>query len=211
MSYYNPEIHHRRSIRLNGYDYSKKGLYFITCCCQNREHFFGEIVDGEMILNDAGKMIEREWLSLTDRFIHIYLHEFVIMPNHFHGIMEVVGATLVVAQDPQEIQTLDSLRIIERGQPQGIAPTDTQTDTSTDTPTIDPTKAPTIGDIISAFKSITTVRYIEGVKTYNWQRFNKKLWQRNYYEHIIRDEIALNNIANYIIENPKRWNDDRFR
>ncbi|MFC6190489.1 hypothetical protein ACFP1I_02715 [Dyadobacter subterraneus] len=176
-----------------------------------------------MILNEAGKMIEKEWLSLSDRFIDIRLHEFIMMPNHFHGIVEIVGATLVVAQDPEELRALDSLRIIERGQPQGIAPTDTPTDTPTDCPTDTPTdiptnastiiltKAPTIGDIISAFKSITTVKYIQAVKTSNWKKFNKKLWQRNYYEHIIRNEISLNNIANYIIENPKRWQEDRFR
>nr|WP_310588094.1 transposase [Dyadobacter frigoris] len=97
MGYYDPEIHHRRSIRLHCYDYSKEGLYFLTCCCQYREYFFGEIISGEMILNDAGKMIEEEWLNLPDRFGNIRLHEFVIMPNHFHAVLEIVGATLVVA------------------------------------------------------------------------------------------------------------------
>lgn len=192
MSYYDPRIHHRRSIRLEGYDYSQEGLYFTTCCCQDREHFFGEIIDEEMILNDAGRVIEVEWMKLPDRFENIRLHEFIIMPNHFHGILELVGATLVVAQDPEE---KDIFQLVETGQPQGIAPT----------------KVPTVGDIISAFKSITTVKYIEGVKTYDWAKFNKKLWQRNYYEHIIRNEFSFNNIANYIIENPKRWNEDRFR
>lgn len=207
MSYYDSEIHHRRSIRLEGYDYSKEGLYFLTCCCQYREHFFGEIVEEEMILNDAGRMIAQEWLNLVDRFGNIHLHEFVIMPNHFHGIIEIVRATLVVAQAPEERQAQDNFRIMERGQPQGIAPTDG----AAGDPEIAPAKQPTIGDIISAFKSITTVKYIQGIKTSNWQKFNKKLWQRNYYEHIIRNEISLNNIANYIIQNPKKWNDDRFR
>lgn len=85
MSYYDPKIHHRRSIRLEGYDYSMEGLYFLTCCCQYREHFFGEIISEEMILNDAGRMIEQEWLSLVDRFVHIRLYEFVIMRIIFMG------------------------------------------------------------------------------------------------------------------------------
>ncbi len=160
-----------------------------------------------MILNDAGRMIEQEWLSIPDRFVNIRLYEFVIMPNHFHAILEIVGATLVVAQDPEERQTLDNSQIMERGQPQGIAPTNGRTNG----PMNCPSNSPTIGDIISAFKSITTVRYIQGIKASNWQRFDKKLWQRDYYEHIIRNETALNNIANYIIENPKKWNEDRFR
>ena len=107
---YNPLIHNRQSIRLKGYDYSKEGLYFITTCCQERAHLFGEIISDEMILNDAGKMVEAEWLALPNRYKNIKLHEFIVMPNHFHSILEITeGATLVVA--PIE------------GQPQRIAPT----------------------------------------------------------------------------------------
>src|SRR5215210_2961095 len=96
---YNPEIHKRRSIRLKGYDYSQEGLYFITICVQNRKCLFGKIENDEMILNDAGQMVQTEWEKLTERFNNIELHEFVVMPNHFHGILEIVhnvGATLVV-------------------------------------------------------------------------------------------------------------------
>jgi REP element-mobilizing transposase RayT len=98
---YNPEIHKRKSIRLKGYDYSQEGLYFITLCCQNRECLFGQIHNGSMILNDAGKMIENEWLNLENRFPNIELHEFIVMPNHFHGILKIVGAALVAAQSTQ--------------------------------------------------------------------------------------------------------------
>ncbi|HBH82298.1 MAG TPA: hypothetical protein DDY34_00605, partial [Bacteroidales bacterium] len=100
MNNYNPNIHHRKSIRLKGYDYSRAGLYFITICVKDRECLFGEIVDGKMILNDAGKLVENEWLNIIVRFPNVQLHQHIVMPNHFHTIMEItVGATLVVAHD----------------------------------------------------------------------------------------------------------------
>ena len=184
---YNPEIHKRKSIRLKGYDYSQAGLYFITICCQNRICRFGEIENDEMILNDAGKMIETEWMNLKNRFPNIELNEFVVMPNHFHGILEIVGATLLDTTIPAENN------LTETGQPQGIAPT---------------TK--TVGDMMDAFKSITTVEYIRGVKNSGWKPFDGKLWQRNYYEHIIRNEQSYHNISNYIINNPAKWQEDKF-
>ncbi|WP_240510856.1 transposase [Algoriphagus antarcticus] len=175
----------RRSIRLKGYDYSQAGLYFITICCQDRICLFGDVVKGEIVLNEAGKMVETEWLNLPDRFKNIELHESVIMPNHFHGILKIVGVTLVVARNVGIAEN-------QIGQPQGIAPTKT------------------IGDMMDAYKSITTVNYIRGVKTLNWQPFNGKLWQRNYWEHIIRNEQSYQRISEYIINNPKEWSDDKF-
>jgi hypothetical protein len=145
---YNPNIHQRKSIRLKGYDYAQAGLYFITICLQDRLCLFRNVVDGEMALNDAGRMVENEWLKLPQRFSNIELHEFVVMPNHFHSIIEIVGATLVVAQN----ETWQP----DMGQPQGIAPT----------------KPKTIGDMAGAFQSIVTVQYIRGVKQFNWQPFN---------------------------------------
>lgn len=183
---YNPNIHHRKSIRLKGYDYSQAGLYFITICVHNRECLFGEIIDGKMILNDTGKMADNEWVKIPERFTNVQLHEYVVMPNHFHAIMEIVGATLVVAPNDT---------VNEKGQPQGIAPI---------------VKPKTVGDMVGAFQSIVTVEYIRGVKQLGWQSFNGKLWQRNYWEHIIRDEQSYQRIADYIINNPKKWNDDKF-
>jgi hypothetical protein len=107
------------------------------------------------------------------------------MPNHFHGILKIVGVTLVVAQNVGIAEN-------QMGQPQGIAPTKT------------------IGDMMDAYKSITTVNYIRGVKTLNWQPFNGKLWQRNYWEHIIRNEQSYQRISEYIVNNPKEWSDDKF-
>ena len=96
---YNPDIHHRRSIRLKGYDYSQAGLYFVTICTQNQLCLFGEIKNDEIISNDAGKMVEHQWQNLICRFDNIKLHKFIVMPNHFHGIVECVGAPLVGAQN----------------------------------------------------------------------------------------------------------------
>lgn len=204
---YNPNKHHRRSIRLKGYDYSQAGLYFITICVQDRKCLFGNIVNGEMILNDAGKMADNEWVKIPERFTNVQLHEYMVMPNHFHAIMEIVGATLVVA--PDNVVTQNNTSVIrdnasvirdnesvddEKGQPQGIAPT----------------KPKTVGDIVGAFQSIVTVEYIHGVKQLGWQWFNGKLWQRNYWEHIIRDEQSYQHISAYIISNPKNWDGDKF-
>ena len=188
MNKYNPNIHHRRSIRLKGYDYSQSGLYFITICVQNRECLFGKIINKEMILNEPGTMVENEWLKLRIRFPNIVLHEYIVMPNHFHAIL--VGATLVVAHNDVDVQQ-------QKRQPQGIAPT------------INP-KNKTVGDMVGAFQSIVVVEYIRGVKTLGWQPFDGKLWQRNYYEHIIRNEQSYQTIAEYILNNPSKWNDDKF-
>lgn len=193
MSDNNPQFHSRRSIRLKGYDYSRAGLYFITLCVQYRERLFGEIrpvgaalvaalnpnlnptptYSQSMILNDAGRMIESEWLALKKRFAHIELHEYVVMPNHFHAILEII----------EEMATTR------------VAPTTNKT----------------VGDMIDAFKSITTVEYIRGVKNHEWNRFEGKLWQRDYWEHIIRDEESYERIAAYIARNPDKWNEDNLK
>jgi putative transposase len=191
---YNPHIHHRRSIRLKGYDYAQAGLYFITICCQDRICRFGKIENGQMKLNDAGILVQNEWLKLPQRFKNIQLHEYVVMPNHFHAILEIVGATLVVAQNDGIAQNDNDT---QKGQTQGIAPTGVQ-------------KNKTVGDMVGAFQSIVTVEYIIGVKTLGWQPFNGKLWQRNYWEHIIRDEQSYQRISEYIINNPAKWADDKF-
>ena len=96
MQHYNPNIHKRKSIRLKGYDYSQAGLYFITICCQNRDCLFGKIENGEMKWNDAGKMIEKWYYELMNKFPDIKCDEMIVMPNHFHCIVEIVGADLRV-------------------------------------------------------------------------------------------------------------------
>jgi len=180
----------RHSTRLKGYDYSQAGAYFITICTQNRLHLFGRVVDGEMILNDAGKMVFDQWMGLSQRFHTIELHECVVMPNHIHGIIEItytttVGVGLVPTPNGATTERATKDRATTR-----VAPTTT------------------IGDIVGAYKSLTTNAYIDGVQQSGWVRFNKKIWQRNYWEHIIRGEQECACIAQYIIANPLKWDMD---
>lgn len=182
---YNPETHRRRSIRLCGYDYSQEGLYFVTVCCRDKMCLFGEISDSAVLLNEAGRMVEQCWLDIPNHFPNVILHEYVVMPDHFHAILQIdtVGATLVVALD----ETAQSHHI---GRPQGS-----------------PLRKP-LGQIIGAFKSISTNEYICGVEQFDWIPFNQKLWQRNYYEHIIGDARSYADIAEYIANNPANWSGD---
>ena len=95
MTRYDPQRHHRRSIRLQGYDYTQPGAYFITICTHEREPLFGDVVGGEMHLNDAGRIAEQCWLDIPNHFPHVELDEFVIMPNHVHGILWIVDDVTV--------------------------------------------------------------------------------------------------------------------
>ena len=185
---YNPEIHHRRSIRLKNYDYSTNGLYFVTMCCEHRQHLFGEIVLDEMKLNIAGEMIFKTWLELPKLFDCINLHEFVIMPNHFHGIIEIKG----------------------QAQPQRIAPTKPEI---VGVPlvgiqNVDIQNNNNLGSVLGAFKSITTNKYIKMVKENILPVFEKRIWQRNYHEHIVRNDKDLTRIQEYIVNNPLSWSID---
>ena len=174
---YNPNIHNRRSIRLKGYDYAQAGLYFITICCQNRTHLFGDVEHGEMELNDAGKMVGKWYYELENKFPDIKCHEMIVMPNHFHFIVENLGASLRVCPDSNNGHSNNDYTNQLDGEHIGSP----------------------LHRVVQWFKTMTTNEYIRGVKTLGWQPFNGKLWQRNYYEHIIRDEQSYHNISKYII------------
>jgi REP element-mobilizing transposase RayT len=181
-SKFDPAKHHRHSIRLKGYDYASEGAYFVTMVTQGRACLFGEIVDGEMILNEAGKMIIKWWHELPNKFPNVTLGAFIIMPNHFHGIIIIQkngGADLCVCPEQKGEH---------KGSPRPNAP---------------------LPQIIQWFKTMTTNEYIRGVKQLDWTSFVGKLWQRNYYEHIIRSEKSLQRITNYILSNPSRSNEDQ--
>ncbi|HEY9635304.1 MAG TPA: transposase [Coleofasciculaceae cyanobacterium] len=189
---YDPTENHRRSIRLKGYDYSNSGAYFVTICVQNRTCLFGEITKGLMQLNDAGQMVEKAWLQLPQRFPLIVTDEFVVMPNHFHGIIiitDTVGAPFVGA-----LAMDDSVGMGDRA---GTKPAPTRENL-------------VLGDIVGAFKSITTHQYTIGVYQQNWVPFFKRLWQRNYYENIVRHETALQTFRQYIRNNPRSWESDKL-
>ena len=205
---------HRKQIRLKEYDYSAEGYYFITICTQNRKNILSNIVRADSIfahkeitstkpnanvvgvaplgdpqiqtstkpnpnivgadsisarirLNKTGEMINNIYLDLENQFKYIKLHDYVIMPNYIHGIIE----------------------ICERA---------------------DMESAPTVNEIIQTFKRYTTVEYIKGVKKGIYQSFNKRIWQRNYYEHVIRNEKEYYKILEYIQNNPLKWEEDKY-
>ncbi|MBD3379532.1 MAG: hypothetical protein GF408_03610 [Candidatus Omnitrophica bacterium] len=194
----------RRSIRLKNYDYTQQGAYYMTICAGDRKCVFGDVRDGEMVLNDAGMMVDKWWRELTSKYSMIKIDEYKIMPNHIHGIMMIVGndgnndvgADLCVRPDNGEnIKHHDVVKGRTRdikGQTRRSAPT------------------PTIGTVIQWFKTMSTNEYIKNIKSKNWPAFNARLWQRNFYEHIIRDESDLNRIREYIINNPANWERDEY-
>lgn len=195
MNRYNPNIHHRRSIRLKGYDYAQAGLYFITICLKDRACLFGNVVNGKMILNDPGKMVGKWYNELENKFPDIQCGEHVTMPNHFHAIIINNG----------------------NGNPnimQNTVGADTQVCPNTPTGEHPPILGEHVGSplhrVVQWFKTMSTNEYIRGVKNNGWQPFNGKLWQRNYWEHIIRNEKSYHAISQYIINNPMKWQNDKF-
>jgi REP element-mobilizing transposase RayT len=169
---YNPDVHHRRSIRLKEYDYTQEGAYFVTIVTYQREPLFGEILDGAMNLNPLGEIAQREWFKTAELrpYVELYEDEFVVMPNHAHGIIWNVGALRRNARTTDENPHVD---------------------------------AGSLGAIMRAYKSAVTYA-INAAR----QTRGLVVWQRNYYEHIIRNDADLNRIRNYIINNPLKWADD---
>ncbi len=169
--------HHRRTTRLKGYDYSQAGYYFITICVQSHRCLLGENTDAGVKLTPIGEIVRDEWLDIPHYFNNVKLDSFIVMPNHIHGIIIIVGATFMVAQNgnPGELYNKRA----------GMNP------------------APTLGEIIGSFKSRCVHKCIqEKLNVY-------KFWQRNYYEHIIRNEEELYAIREYIQNNPMNWKLDR--
>lgn len=184
-SQFDPDKHRRRSIRLPGYDYTRPAAYFVTVCTRNRECLFGDVVDGEMRLNELGETVRACWHEIPDHFPHVGLDEFVIMPNHVHGILVIVETNVVGARHVgarHAVPLRQTQRTEQFGKP----------------------LAGSIPTIIRSFKSAVTKRINDLRGT-----AGITVWQRNYYEHVIRDEESLNRIRQYIIENPRRWHLDR--
>jgi REP element-mobilizing transposase RayT len=330
---YNPQIHHHRSIRLRNYNYAQEGLYFITICTYNRECLFGNIVlagdrnqlgdregrpyESEMILNEIGKIVDKEWNDLKNRFPHITLHAYCIMPNHFHGILEItvspvpvgaglapaqnndnatpVGAGLAPAQNNDNAipvgarlapaqyndnatpvgaglapaQCNDNTTPVGAGLAPapnndnatpvgaGLAPAQCNDNTTPIGSGLAPAQynnnatpvgsglapaqnndnaipvgaglapaqyndnrvgapvfragaspAPTVGQMIGAFKSLIMKKCLEIAESRN--EYLGKLWQRNYFENIIRDWQSYQTISDYIMNNPAEWENDKF-
>ena len=189
---YNPEKHNRRSIRLHRYDYSRQGAYFVTICTQNRECLFGNIHHNEMVLNHAGTMICQTWNDVPIKCPGIVIDQYTVMPNHAHAIICIVGTPLVGALSLESRMSGTDGAGTGSNRRAGTRPAPTS-----------------LGQVVGMFKSISTHTYVINIHANDWPPFAGKLWQRNYYEHIIRNEDELNRIREYIKNNPLQWVNDR--
>jgi len=170
MTQYDPQKHDRRSIRLRGHDYASPGAYFVTICTQDRQCLFGDVVGGDMQLNDGGRVAEECWWAIPKHFPHAALDAFVVMPNHVHGVImmtDTVGAKNLSPLHDADAATFRSPSM-------------------------------TIGSIVRGFKVGVTKWFRKRTDIYS-------IWQRNYYEHIIRNEDELIQTRTYIAENPLKW------
>ncbi len=208
--------HHRRSIRLNGYDYSQPGAYFVTMVTQNRAEIFGQVVDGEMKLSALGQIVHDEWMRSIGIRKEIQLHddEFVIMPNHLHGIVWIVNPVGADGVRPETIEpnTQGARRAplqCPQQEPVGancVRPETINPNTqgARRAPLPRPQLSPkSLGSFISGFKASVTSRARRELNMLN-------VWQRNYYDHVIRGEGEFQKIWNYIDDNPHRWQEDQL-
>jgi putative transposase len=178
----------RRSMSLKGYDYTQAGAYFVTMVTQNRRCLFGEVKDEVMHPNDAGQMAIKWWQELSNKFNALELDEYVVMPNHFHAIVWITeldahpgsGGTDVHAGAP-EPDAHPGASLPKKG----------------------------LSEIVQWFKTMTTNDYIRHVKQDEWVHLPGKLWQGGFYDHIIRNDIDLNHVRRYILENPLKWDLDQ--
>ena len=186
---FDPNKHHRHSVRLKRHDYSDASCYFITICTYHRLPIFGKIVNNEMQLNDYGNIAELCWLAIPKHFPHVSLSEFVVMPNHVHGILRVLkdstaseGQEAKVARDDRS-GPRKSMHKREFGKP----------------------VPGSLATIMRSFKSATTKR-INILR----EAPGTPVWQRNYHEHVIRDDASLGKIQDYVENNPRSWVEDQL-
>src|SRR6266849_2513281 len=168
---------HRKQLRLRGYDYAFPGVYFVTICSAGKRPVFGSIRGESIVLSRAGEIVRCEWVALAERFAGLVLDEFVIMPNHLHGVLAFVGQAGGASRGTTGGSSLD---------PKGGA-----------------SPSPTLFEVIGAFKSISTIKVNKLLG-----RRGVQLWQRSYYEHIVRTGEDLMKIQRYISENPLMWSLD---
>ena len=189
--------HHRHSIRLPGYDYSQNGFYFLTICTRNRECLFGQIRNGMMFLSEIGEIVDLCWQEIPCHFPHVVVREYVIMPNHIHGIIEIcnhiVGANNYStlqrpSNTPQQPVWANNYSPLQR-------PSNTPMALASTRPT---GTSRTVGSVV------------RGIKIGVTHRMGHSPWQRNYYEHIIRNTTAYQNIVQYMVQNPMKWEEDCF-
>lgn len=213
-SKFDPQKHHRRSVRLKGYDYSSEGAYYVTIVAQGRECLFGEIVDGEMHLSKYGEIIQKWWDEIPVHFLNVELGAFVIMPNHVHGIILIIDnrrgeviSPRVSPHDHPNANNQENVNNINQGgeiNDEGVKIKTQGGKTQNrggETPFL---PRPTLGQIVAYFKYQST-KEMNKIETEN---SITKFWQRSYYEHIIRNEKELQQKTDYIMDNPSQWDED---
>ena len=202
-------VYKRRTIRLKEYDYTQAGMYFVTVCVQDKKCLFGDVENGEMLLNEAGRMIDKWWQKLPDKYDEITIDEYCIMPNHIHGIINNVGA--IPCNRPNKECNIPNK---ENNRPnKKYNYTNYKKGENMVSPVrknIIPNDYAGLGKYVSWVKRMSTNEYIRNVKNNNWLLFDKRLWQRNYYEHIIQNEKDLYRIREYIMHNPAQWDKDEY-
>ena len=218
-SKFDPQKHHRRSIRLKGYDYSSEGAYYVTIVAQGRKCLFGEIVDGEMHHSKYGQIIQKWWDEIPVHFPNMELGAFVIMPNHVHGIIFIIddrrGEVLSPRDHPnnniQNVNIGDANNqggeINDKGvktNNQGGEINDEGMNINNQGGETPPLQRRTLGQIVAYFKYQST-KEMNRIETEN---AITKFWQRSYYEHIIRNEKELQQKTDYIMDNPSQWDED---
>ncbi|SDM83287.1 REP element-mobilizing transposase RayT [Geoalkalibacter ferrihydriticus] len=188
---YNPDVHNRRSIRLRDFNYDDGGAYFVTACAWRRECLFGDVVDGLVRLNELGMVVRDCWTAIPQHFPHVELDEFIIMPNHIHGVFWIVNDNSPVGATHAS-PDLGSINPAETG---------ALTRATHASPLRRPgPKRRSVGAIVGSFKSAATKR-INAMR----DDVGCPVWQRNYYEHVIRDERDLHAVRQYIADNPAKW------
>ncbi len=214
MTKFNPQKHHRRSIRLKGYDYSQEGAYYVTIVTLQREFLFGQIVNKEMILSPYGEIVQKWWEEIPVHFLNVETGAFVIIPNHVHGIIYILDERRGAVPAPEndgEIKIPEIPAPEESGENTISQDNDMSGENLSgqtlggETPPLRVFDGkPILGQIVAYFKYQST-KDMNKVGTAN---VVTKFWQRNYYEHIIRDEKDLQNKTDYIEANPLLWDED---
>lgn len=192
---FDPAIHHRRTHRLSGYNYAAHGAYFLTLCVQGKEPLLGKIHANSLALNDAGRMVEHWWHELSGKFPTVQSDHYIIMPDHLHGIITLHPATHTAAEaDPWGCPWSDS------------PPSPVNQSGHTNPVNQGGHIGPPLHQVVQWFKTMSTNAYIRGVCNQQWPPFHGRLWQRDYYDRIIRNQTDLDHMRRYIRENPTRWN-----
>lgn len=179
------DTNQRKTLRLPYYDYSQAGAYFVTLVAQRRANLFSEVNQEALKLFPAGEMLAHWWKKLAEYFSGVTPGEFVIMPNHFHGILEFTrdlpNSSLIIDESIADAPNNNNIEDID----------------------------PTLSQVMQWFKTMTTNEYIRGVKQSRWEPFDRRLWQRSYFEHIIRNDEDYERICLYIQSNPQQWDMDQ--